>query len=222
MTEADVKRALLRNAYENNKGSSVAFIDESYLAPSFSTSASVEPFYLMTAFVIPVADLAGMRADVVEVVAGDYWHSTEAHREPEGRFKIIEFAEYLGEGSEPVIVSLRRKIDPADGSGETARRDCMRTLLAALASGEHCEPISLAVFEERKHMKQRNADQMTVKGARSDSLIPRTMQVHPASPTHEKLLWIPDVVSFALYQLYGAVRTDYAEPFVERVVTIPA
>jgi len=91
-----------------------------------------------------------------------------------------------------------------------------------LASGTHCAPISLVVFEERKYQSQRNADEACVRQLRKTGEIPRTMQVLASSPSHEKLLWLRDVVSFALYQSIGAVRRDYAQPFADRVVVIEA
>lgn len=220
MTAADVKRTQLQNAYANNRGAAVAFIDESYLGPSFDVQTPVTAFYLMTAYVIPVDLIEPMRGDLPEVVDANYWHSTNEHRDEAGRERIREFTRYVGEGDEAVVVALQRPIEPTDTNGETARRACWQALLPALASGEHCDPISLAIFEERKYQSQRNADEMSVKQLRRDGLIPRTMQVLATSPSYERLLWLPDVVSFALYQSYGAARYDYAEPFVQRVVVI--
>ena len=54
---------------------------------------------------------------------------------------------------------------------------------------------------------------MMLKRARSDGLLPRSMHVMPTSPTYERLLWLPDVVSFALYQSMSNVRQDYALHF---------
>jgi len=61
MSVGEVKRKQLANAYANNTGGCVAFVDESYLAPAFDVRTPVEAFYLMTAYVIPVGDLDGMR-----------------------------------------------------------------------------------------------------------------------------------------------------------------
>lgn len=220
MTIAEAKKSLLRHAYENNRGTSVAFIDESYLAPSFEISARTRPFYLMTAYVIPVDELEVMRDELPEIVGAKYWHSTNSHRDAIGREQILKFTRYVGDGNEPLIVALQRPIAPEDSDGELARRDCWQALLPALSGGQHCDPVSLAIFEERKFQSQRNADEMSIKHTRNADLIPRTMQVHPSSPTYEPLLWLPDVVSFALYQSYSAVRADYAEPFAGRVIEI--
>lgn len=220
VTLADVKKTLLLKAYENNRGSSVAFIDESYLAPSFSIGTSAPTFYLMTAYVIAVEELEPMRDDLHDLVGGDYWHSTNSHRSPAGQEKIREFTSFVGDGDEALIVALQRPIDSRDSNGEVARSECWRALLPVLSGGNYCDPVSLAIFEERKFQKQRNADEMSIKTVRNDGLIPRTMQVCPTSPTYERLLWLPDVVSFALYQSYGAVRTDYAQPFADRVIEI--
>jgi hypothetical protein len=217
-----VRRDLLARAYANNQGSCVAFIDESYHAPGFAFRAAGGPFYIMAAYVVPVDDLEAMRGDVEAVVGGTYWHSTESHMTDEGQEAIRGFTGYIGEGREPVIVTLRRPIEESDTDGEIARAACLRALLEVLAGGLHCDPISLAIFEERKFATQKNADEMTIKGARSDGIIPRHMHVMPASPSFERLLWLPDVASFALYQHHAGVRSDYALPFHARVIEIRA
>lgn len=220
MDQRELRRAALEHAYAGNQGTSVAFIDESYLAPAFGVTTSSEPFYIMAAFVVPVGSIDVMRDDIEDVVGAKYWHSTEAHRTDHGQELILDFTGYIGEGDEPVIVTLRRPIHEEDSDGEVARGDCMRALLAALSSGDHCDPISLAIFEERKFATQRNADEATIKAARADGVIPRHMHVMPMSPTYERLLWLPDVASFALYQHQAGVRSDYALPFYERVIEI--
>lgn len=176
----------------------------------------------MTAYVIPVVDLETMRGDIEDVVGDTYWHSTESHMTDEGRQAIRGFTAYIGEGTEPVIMTLRRPIEDGDADGEVARAACLRALLEALAGGAHCDPISLAIFEERKYASQKNADERTVKAARSEGVIPRHMHVMPASPSFERLLWLPDVASFALYQHRAGIRSDYVLPFRERVIEIRA
>ncbi|MCW3038314.1 MAG: hypothetical protein JWM31_219, partial [Solirubrobacterales bacterium] len=83
-------------------------------------------------------------------------------------------------------------------------------------------PVALVIFEERRHMSQRNADERTIKEARRADEIPRSMSVRPASPSDERLLWLPDLVSFALYQRQARTGHNYAEAFYDRVVFIEA
>lgn len=213
------KQMIVANAYLNDGGEAVAFIDESYLAPSFEIASKSSPFYLMTAYVIPRADLASMRSDLEEDF-GSFWHSTQEHRSGEGRERIRAFATYVGGGDEAIIVSLLCPVDEADGDAEGARAKCFSELLSALSSGEHCPRVTLAVFEERKFMNQRAADGATVKAAYRDGVIPRGFRVLPTSPSIEPLLWLPDVVSFALYQRQARTGFDYANAFEARVIEL--
>jgi hypothetical protein len=174
----------------------------------------------VSAYVIPVADLDPLREDLLDLVGAAYWHSTEAHMTADGQAKLLELAEYVGAGDEPVIVAARQPIDSDDVNGERARAECLTALLGALASGEFCEPTSLVVFEERKFASQRNADERTIKAARAANLIPRNMQVLPSSPTYEKLLWLPDIVCFALYQSMSRKGRAYVSPFEKRIQII--
>ena len=218
MDVRDTKRSIVASAFSNDGGDAVAFIDESYFAPSFEVKSRAEPFYLMTAYVVPKADLQNMRDDLEDF--GPFWHSTEEHQSDEGRERIAEFANYVGEGSEAIIVSLLCPVAKDDGNAELARRACFRELLAALASGEHCARVTLAVFEERKFEKQRAADASTIKSALKDGLVPRGFHALPTSPSFECLLWLPDLVSFALYQRQVQSGFTYAAAFSDRVVEL--
>jgi hypothetical protein len=215
----EVREIQLADAYTNSKGASVAYIDESYVAPAAAID-TVAPFYLVTAYVIPADWQEDIREALPEVVGANYWHSTQAHQSDDGREKIRHFAEYIAEGNEPVIVSMQKEISATDADGEKARSNCFKHLLAALAGGNHCDEIDLAIFEERKYATQRNADARTISEARSEGMIPRTMRVLPTSPSFERLLWLPDLVSFALYRSHSAHQHDYVEPFKERITTL--
>lgn len=219
VTAAEVRQRQLADAYANNKRDSVAYIDESYIAPSAADEKGT-PFYLVAAYVAPVRWHRQLREELPDVVGANFWHSTQSHQSPEGRAKIRAFSEYVAEGDEPIIVSMQMPIDPDDTNGEEARRRCFKVMLAVLAAGTHCEALSLVIFEERKFQPQRNADARTIAEARNEGLIPRSMQVLGTSPTYEKLLWLPDVVCFALYQSHIGNRQDYLDPFRARVQTV--
>lgn len=213
----ELRTRQLGDAYANDQGRSIAYIDESYLAPGAIENSQVAPFYIMTAYVLPTATASSMRDDLPDVVGATYWHSTQSHRTTDGQAKIVELAQYISEGDEPIVVCVQQPIDLDDVNGELARTNCFTRLLGTLATGTHCDPISLAIFEERKFATQKNADEKTVKQARVSGVIPRPMRVLPTSPTYEPLLWLPDVASFALYQSMSGVREDYLDPFRDRV-----
>lgn len=212
--------AHLSEAYRNNAGTHVAFVDESYLAPGFAGGAQTSPFYVMTAYVIPVPDLDIMRRDIIDISGRRFWHSTQAHQSRDGREKLRELTRYIGEGTEPLVVSVLLETFGALFDAENAREACFCRLLDSLARGEHCAPVSLVVFEERKHQTDRNFDARIVSRARAQGLVPRSMHVMPMSPSVEPLLWLPDVVSFAVNHQLSARQLAYVRPFVERLIMI--
>lgn len=210
------RSAVLREAYRSSGSSAVAFVDESYLGPDFAVDG--RPFYLMVAYVVPKDDLELMRDDLPSVVGSGFWHSTQAYQSEEGRVRLAEFADYIGDGTEPIVVSV--EVDTRGMSEDAAREACFTRLLKALASGEVCEAVSLVVTEERKFMSQRNHDEAIVKRARLSGAIPRTLRVLPISPSVEKLLWLPDLVAYALNHQRTGRETSLAAPFLSRVIEI--
>jgi len=82
------------------------------------------------------------------------------------------------------------------------------------------EPISLVIFEERKHQSDRNFDAQIIARARTASRISRSLHVMPMSPSVEPLLWLPDVVSFAVNHWLSGRERSYIKPFENRITTI--
>lgn len=222
MNEKDTRQRLLDKAYAENTGGLVAYIDESYQAPSFGFPTT--PFYVATAYLIPVSDLDLIRSDLPHVTESTYWHSTQSHQTADGQERIRNLIKYISEGSETIIVAVKNPIPPDDPDGERARRECLTELLSALSTGQFCEPVVLAILEERKLGAQRNADARTVTLARNSGRIARNMRALTTSPSVERLLWLPDVVSFALYRQNAGHHDDYAKPLARhvRIITVPS
>lgn len=198
----------------------IAFIDESYLAPGAVPDSRVAPFYLMAAYVLPRTDLSEVREDLPLLTGSHYWHSTQAHQSEGGRARIRDLAGYIAEGDDGLIVSIRVPVEPGDTGGENARAACFGALLRALELGVLGQPIAVAVFEERRFMSQRNADSRIVTRARREGLISRRLRVVPASPSGENLLWLPDLLAFAMYQYRVGGKHDYSRAFRQRVVQV--
>lgn len=212
-----IKRTMLQERYRNAGQKDIAYIDESYLAPN-AHHAQSDTFYLMTACVLSAAVLEPIRLDLDSIIEEGYWHTTDAQRDPQLRPKVQELCDYIAVGGdeERIIVTVQSPIDPADTDAEEARARCFEELLVSLA--ELNPTVGLAVYEERRFQKQRSADERTIKQARRRSPSARALATFAASPSDEHLLWLPDVVSFALYQRHGATRwSHYATPFIERV-----
>lgn len=215
-----VARSLLQRAYAANKLPHVAYIDESYLLPSNRFAQT--PFYVVTAYIAPCADLNFIRSDLQKIVGGTYWHTTDAHRDEARRPVIEELCRYIGEGKddERIVISVKRPIEVVDSDGELARKHCLTELFAALSAGAICHQVALAVMEQRKDQKHRNADAATIKAARASGRIDRNMHVVPLSPTIESLLWVPDVASFAVNHLYRGPEFNYVANFKHKITYV--
>lgn len=215
--EAETKRTLLHSKYSRYaKNGNVAFVDESYV--SYSNAHGGKTFYLLSAYILPFADINAVRDEFTSRVSGYYWHTNEAHRNNEQE-KIRELCECIAAGgsNERNIVAFLSPIeDIADGE-ELAREQSFRGLLAALQpNGTQVIP-RLLVCEERRHQKQRSRDARTVKILRSEGLLQGT-ETHFTSPSVEPLLWIPDIVAFAQNHWERGIQSGYKE-ILEKCVT---
>ncbi|MCS4277363.1 hypothetical protein M2390_002567 [Mycetocola sp. BIGb0189] len=219
MTALRIQQELLHGAYSAGRNP-VAFIDESYLAPGAVPHSQAAPFYLMAAYVLPRAELNEVRHELRRIAGAEYWHSTQAHQSENGRRRIHDFARYIATGADELMISVRTPVEHSDSGGERARVRCFGLLLGALERGEAGDGIGLAVFEERKFMTQRNADARIIARARTSAIISRQLRVIPASPSHEKLLWLPDLLAFAMYQQRVGGSQNYSHTFRERVIEV--
>jgi hypothetical protein len=181
-------------------------------------SGYVVPFYAVTAFVVPAKDQENIRRDLLEIVGAPYWHSTNANQSEEGRAKLEELAAYIAEGTEPIIISSQMPVDADDVGSERARAACLTTLTASLHQGNHCDPVRLFVLERRQDLKRRNRDSYTFTQARKSGTLSESTQTLQVSPTHERLLWLPDIVSYAYYRKIGAGQPGLFS-HVENMVT---
>jgi len=213
---------MLQRAYSANKQTHVAFVDESYLPPSRDLPQT--PFYVATAYVAPCVDHTGIREDLRDIVGGDFWHTTEAHRSVEQRPIVEELCRYVGEGGgdEHVVVALKKPILANDPDGETARSQCLTELFSALQDGTASPAVTLVIYEERKYQTQRNADARTITKARADGALDRHFVAFAGSPSYETLLWVPDVISFAVYHRETNSVFKYLDPFESKVQYLTA
>lgn len=206
----------LEAAYKTNADQPVAYLDETYM-PAGQYEGS-DPFYAVTAVVVPAFNQQPIRNDLLAIVGAPYWHSTRANESEEGQAKLDELAGYIGEGEEPIIISAQVLVDPEDKDSELARAACMTHLLGSLNVGNHCDPVNLFVLERRQDNKRRNRDTYTFKEARKSGAIAMKAETLQVSPTHERLLWLPDIVSYAYYRKM-AVKQPGLFDHVEHMVT---
>lgn len=212
------KAQLLESAYANNGAKPVAFIDESY--QSRDQRPKDPPFYVATAIVIPPETHEGMRQDLSSIAGSDFWHSTQAFQSAEGQGDLQEMVAYIIEGSEPVIIAVQTEISEQDHDMESSRRTCLTALACGLASGAHCAPVELMVIEERHDNVSRKRDEYTFTQARKNGLLPRHVRLFQASPSYEKLLWLPDIISYAKYRHMAVSDERFFRPIAPMVQTI--
>lgn len=207
---------MLGDAYTQNKGKPVAYVDETYRARSDKPGET--PFYLFTAVIVAAADRPGLTADLRNIVGGGYWHTTEQLKDDRNHPKVLELCQYLGEGSEPCVIACKMEDEHGDGDAEEMRRSCMITLLGALWSGGDGWPaVELTILERRSETKQVSADQHTMTLARSQEVVGRFARLVQVSPSLEPLLWLPDLVSSATRQKIIWGNDTFYNEFADQV-----
>lgn len=188
---------IVADAYKRTRGP-VAFLDESYQAPD-RVATHRETFYIFTAVVVDLKDMHELRTGLREIADHPRWHTTDALLTPPGRQKTQDMLGYLSDGFEACVIAHQIRVDQDDLDAERARRSCYRELAAELASGRNgvWDPIDLFVLEERNQRNFRNKDRANHSELLSEGRIPRTTRLLQTSPHHERLLWLPDLVSSA-------------------------
>lgn len=210
----------LGDAYTQNKGKPVAYLDETYRARTDRPDEA--PFYLFTAVIVAAQDRAGLTADLLSIVGSNYWHTTDNLKREADHPKVLELCKYLGEGVEPCLIACKVEDSTGSGDAEEMRRTCMLALFGALCTGGDAWPtVDLLIMERRADRQQVSADQHTVKMARSQQVIGRATRVEQVSPSLEPLLWLPDLVSSAARQRIVKGNSTFYDEFASLVHYVP-
>lgn len=188
----------VEDAYKRTTGP-VAYLDESYQAPD-RVAEHHQTFYLFSAVVIDLKDMATIRSGMRRIVGSHYWHTRDALMTDAGWDQTCELLDYLAEGGEPCVIAHQVEVDAADADAEDARRACYHALAVELSGGRPgvWDPIDLLVLEERNVSNLKNKDQANHKELVSSLRVPRNTRLLQTSPATEHLLWLPDLVSSAL------------------------
>lgn len=189
-----LSREQLEALYERGK-SPVALIDETY---GTSNDERKQPFYLLTAVLVEREDLKTLRSSLesFETKAG-FFHATEQFQQDPA--KLTDFLRHINASSVDSVVTVQTMIK--DGNKNQARDDCLVRLSYELNRG--VSPVQHLVLESLNQSSdpgRNHQDQLVVKHAASRGLLGSEMSVSHASPYNEKLLWLPDVVSWAVRQ----------------------
>lgn len=206
--------ALLAEAYQRAPGGYVAFLDE-----SFELQADRQTFYLMSAVVAHRDQLGPLREGLVDVVGDRRWHTTDSLLTSKGRRQAVKVAQYLGDeqGTEVCIVSCRMPL--GDDGGDAARQACFGQIATSLCTGAKplAGQVHLMVLEQRETQHERSFDAKIVKELRTEKVICRQCQLRQASPSDEKLLWLPDLVSSAVRRSITHQEKDLLDPIAHIV-----
>lgn len=211
----------LAEAYDNTSGL-VAFIDETYRAPSQALKKST--FYILTAVVIERDRMAAVRAKLVEIAGGPRWHTRDEALTEEGRARIVKMTRYLASAATSVV-AVHGEIPPADLHAEATRAACFDALLGDLCASGTLVPGGLAVYDRRRDAGPQEVDRATISATRKRQSIHRNLQVRPGRPAREALLWMPDVVAWATRQGLVEQTPQYVEPLSARktirIIAVP-
>lgn len=206
----------LGEAYAQNKGKSVAYLDETYRTPTDKPGEN--PFYVISAVVVRSEDRVGLAADLSHIVGANYWHTTEELKNEQGRMRVLELCKYLREGTEPCLIACKIESFSAARGTEELRRICLLAMLGALwGGGDEWPPVELMILERRASANLVSADQHTMKMARSNGLVGRSAQLLQVSPSVEPLFWLPDLVSSAVRQKLVHENGTYFDEFADQV-----
>lgn len=192
--ELELKAEALQEIYLRGSGP-VAFLDETY---GTSADAEQQPFYLLTAVMVDRDKLDAHRSTLhaFESKPG-FFHATEQFRENPDR--ITHFLKHINASPVDSVVTVQTQIKGNDK--DQARDDCLVRMAYELSKGG--SPVQSFIVEslnQRSDPFRNHYDQVTVAGAKERGLLHREMAVHHASPYEERLLWLPDVVSWAARQ----------------------
>lgn len=189
--------AFVQNIYAQFPGQPISFLDEAYRG--FERPGE-PPFYIFTAVIVEQRDMETIRKDLLEMAGSTYWHTSEALRTPDGRALAKDMLGYLMDGSEPCLVAKKVSIDPSDRSLEEARRTCFQALAVTLTLGVEgiSPPVGVHVIEKRNTRELQKIDTRSHSDLIGSGAVPRTSRLVQASPSDDRLLWLPDVVSSAV------------------------
>lgn len=190
-------RDMLKDAYARTRGP-VAYLDESYQAPDPVVSPG-KTFYIFTAVVVHPEDMDELRKGLETIAGGTWWHTNKALLATEGRQKTRHMLEFLADGSEACVIAHQVPVEASDHDAEQARRACYRGMAVELAHGSEgkWDPVELLVLEERNQKNFRNKDRKNHSELVTEAKVPRQTRQLQISPSFERLLWLPDVVSMA-------------------------
>ncbi|MEO7121705.1 MAG: hypothetical protein ABI400_01020 [Lacisediminihabitans sp.] len=187
----------------------IAYLDEAY-----ETTRGRKRFYIMSALIIQGDDRDRLRAALVNVVDGNYWHTTSSYGSESGRETIKEFVSFLAHDRSTLLCVIDVDLERFHDDAEAARRHCFSAISMIL---DRAHEVSLIVFERRRKGIEEETDSATVRALQRKHST-RDIRFHPGTPSSEPLLWGPDVVASVLRRRLALGNSRWFEPLRTKTI----
>ena len=207
----------LARLYRCAPESEFLYFDETYTSPSDPLHEN--SFYALTAVQFKASELDVIRADLRDIVDGDYFHSTEALRTYEGQRIFEEMLKYFSDNREPTFITCNINLAPGEDL-EQARRRCLKTLIE-----KYVPEVPLLrglIFEARHERKDNNRDRSFLKYLRKEGLLNHEIGAAWVSPQDERLLWAPDAMCMAYRRTrtHSDLTAHYFEKYLSDIARV--
>lgn len=228
------KNDYFQQLQEHSDAERIAFIDETFVEPSYDDNGVLHPgYYSIAAVVVEADDIAKFREDLPATLGGiNYWHTTDAYRNKANQRKKEDAEHTLGNSPwhlrsniRPMLntlgrhtqngennVTLNFNIPYTDDPDERLRlRDAARAeaITALTTHLTHADPPTTTfVFEKVKGGDQKDKD--TLNRLQNAGVIPSITSIF-AEPTDEPLLWAADLLAWASRHLVNATTLTWLD-----------
>lgn len=212
----------------------VAFIDETFVEPSYDDNGKLHPgYYAIAAVVVEADDITKFREDYASSFGGiNYWHTTDAvnnrglEEDPDPENPSRKYSPWhvhknirpmlntLGRHSEDGknLVTLNFNIPYTDDPDELQRfRDAARAeaITALTTHLTHADPPTTTfVFEKTKAGDDKDIE--TLNRLEKAGIIPRINKIF-AHPSEEPLLWGADLLAWASRRLLNETTLSWLD-----------
>lgn len=228
------KNDYFQQLQEHSDAERIAFIDETFVEPSYDDNGKLHPgYYAIAAVVVEADDIAKFREDYASSFGGiNYWHTTDAVNnrgleedpDPENPSRkyspwhvhknIRPMLDTLGRNTKDGqnIVTLNFNIPYTDDPDELQRfRDAARAeaITALTTHLTHADPPTTTfVFEKTKAGDDKDIE--TLNRLEKAGIIPRINKIF-AHPSEEPLLWGADLLAWASRRLLNETTLSWLD-----------
>ncbi len=228
------KNDYFQELQRNSDAERIAFIDETFVEPSYDDNGKLHPgYYAIAAVVVEADDIAKFREDYASSFGGiNYWHTTDAVNnrgleedpDPENPSRkyspwhvhknIRPMLDTLGRNTKDGqnIVTLNFNIPYTDDPDELQRfRDAARAeaITALTTHLTHADPPTTTfVFEKTKAGDDKDIE--TLNRLEKAGIIPRINKIF-AHPSEEPLLWGADLLAWASRRLLNETTLSWLD-----------